>query len=226
MSTQIRQRVRIVVPQRPVNGGFDLKFEVDPYNVKLHGLMTGSDYTTAISTINDHIKPARQTSVDTVLLGMGPLMLPLAVWGVRHSKLMKKRKRLLNECIENFNDLHPTLCMRWNRRPESSLTIERRHTEGEEVPGLPNSAAIVLYQDQAESASTLPPPGQYVLPGGRPNFHASPGTKSRDHAETHPISSHQQEPEIAFLPPPPQQQGYVPPQLSSQAPTQVMDLLS
>lgn len=225
MSIQIRQRDRIVVPQRTVNGGFDFKFEVDPYNVKLHGLMTAAEYTTAISTINDYIKPARQTSGDTALILMGPLLLPLAVWGVRHSKLMKKRKRLLNVCIENFNNLHPTLYMRWNRRPESSLTIERRLADGEEVPALPNSAAIVLYQDQTETMSQLPPPGQYVLPGGRPNFHASPSFKSRDHVETYPLSSHQQEPEIAHLPQE-QQQGYVPPQLSSHAPTQVMDLLS
>merc|ERR1712157_329987 len=62
-----------------------------------------------------------------VLLATGPfLVAPLAIWGIRHAKQMKLRKRLLKQAIEEFNLEHPKLLMRWNRRPVSKLTIEVR----------------------------------------------------------------------------------------------------
>lgn len=116
----------MVVPTRAVNGGFDAKFESDPYGVNLLCLLTPDQYTDAITRLNDDLRPSRSTKVDTVLLMTGPLMVPLAVWGVRHSVQTKKRKRLLKKGIDKFNGAHPDLLMRWNRRPESHLTIERR----------------------------------------------------------------------------------------------------
>ena len=50
----------------------------------------------------------------------------------------KKRKRLLKEAIRDFNERFPELVMRWNRRPESTLTIERKET----APALPAAVAV------------------------------------------------------------------------------------
>ena len=112
-----------------MNGGFDFKFETDPYDVKLYNLMTATEYTDAMTHINDTLKPSRAKKLDTALLMTGVLMIPLAVWGVRHGMLTKKRKRLLRSAILEFNAKNPSLYMRWNRRPESSLTIERRRDD-------------------------------------------------------------------------------------------------
>eukprot|EP00586_Coscinodiscus_wailesii_P011983 CAMPEP_0172492838 /NCGR_PEP_ID=MMETSP1066-20121228/24090_1 /TAXON_ID=671091 /ORGANISM="Coscinodiscus wailesii, Strain CCMP2513" /LENGTH=154 /DNA_ID=CAMNT_0013262659 /DNA_START=277 /DNA_END=741 /DNA_ORIENTATION=+ len=98
--------------------------------------MTSQQYTDTITQLNDRLKPSRSTKIDTVLLGTGPLMVPLAVWAARHGVLTKKRKRLLKEFIEEFNGRHRNLYMRWNRRPDSVLTIEiRRGDEGNDVGG-------------------------------------------------------------------------------------------
>jgi len=126
-ATQQRSRLRIIVPQRVIGGGLDSKFESDPYDINLHKLLTARDYTASINRINELIKPARSKSIDTILLYSGALMLPLVVWGVRHRMLMKKRKKLLLLAIDEFNDRHPQLYMRWNRRPLSILTIERTY---------------------------------------------------------------------------------------------------
>lgn len=125
--TQQRSRIRIVVPQRVIGGGLDSKFETDPYDINLHKLLTARDYTTSINRINETIKPARSKGIDSILLYSGALMVPLVVWGVRHRMLMKKRKKLLLEAIDEFNHHHPHLYMRWNRRPLSILTIEREY---------------------------------------------------------------------------------------------------
>lgn len=120
------QRERIVVPQRVINGGFDFKFEADPYNVNLRGFMSQEEYTDVITALNDTIAPARSKAADTILLASGVLMVPLAIWGARHRMLTKRRKKLLQQYIQDFNRNHASLHMRWNRRPESSLTIERK----------------------------------------------------------------------------------------------------
>ena len=120
---------RIVVPQRAIQGGLDTKFETDPYGLQLHGLLTAQQYTEAISAINHTINPARANGVDTALLVTGPILVPLAVWGVRHKSQVKKRKKLLKRAIEEFHRAYPQLLMRWNRRPASCLTIERRMVE-------------------------------------------------------------------------------------------------
>mmetsp|Transcript_3039 Transcript_3039/g.5396 ORF Transcript_3039/g.5396 Transcript_3039/m.5396 type:complete len:159 (-) Transcript_3039:191-667(-) len=125
---------RIIVPARVVNGGFDTKFESDPYGVNLRGLLTPEQYTDAITRINDDIRSSRSSGVDTALLVTGPLIVPLAVWGARHSVQTKKRKRLLKKSIDSFNGAYPDLLMRWNRRPESCLTIERRTADHGAAP--------------------------------------------------------------------------------------------
>jgi hypothetical protein len=125
------QKERIVCPQRFRNGGMDFKFETDPYNVKLFDIMTQDEFTTAMTRVNESLRPARSTVVDIALLSTGVLMVPLALWGVRNGMQAKKRKRLLRRAIQEFNDSHPMLWMRWNRQPESSLTIERKPREVE-----------------------------------------------------------------------------------------------
>jgi len=125
---------RIIVPRRTIQGGFDDKFEEDSYGVNLHGLLTQQDYTDSIRRVNERLKPSRSTKFDTVLLATSPLLLvPLAVWGARHGRQAKRRKRLLHEAIADFHTTHPHLLMRWNRRPDSFLSIELRADEPEAV---------------------------------------------------------------------------------------------
>lgn len=152
-----RNRLRIIVPQRVVSGGLgacipeeisavdnllhtifwlilssifflaDSKFEIDPYDVELHGLMSPDQYTEAIENLNEKMRKSRAGMVDGVLLATGALvMVPMVIWGVRHRSRTKKRKKLLKEGIHDFNTRYPELMMRWNRRPQSSLTIEVR----------------------------------------------------------------------------------------------------
>jgi hypothetical protein len=128
--SMVKNRIRIVVPQRNIQGGMDFKFETDPYEAILHGMLTEEEYTAAIEAINKRIRKARPGAVDNVLLATGVLLVPLMLWGVRHRNQVKRRKRQLNKGIAEFNAANPTLMMRWNRRPKSMLTIERR--EGEE----------------------------------------------------------------------------------------------
>jgi hypothetical protein len=125
---------RIIVPQRQVQGGFDFKFETDPYDVKLHGIMTHQQYTTVISAVNKRLKRARAGAIDGVLLVTGPLILPLAVWGIRHRNQTRRRKQLLKKATEEFHLQNPALLMRWIRRPHSILTIERRPVDLVQVP--------------------------------------------------------------------------------------------
>lgn len=108
----------------------DFKFETDPYDVKLHGLMTPEQYTEAIENLNNKLRPSRSGKADGVLLAAGPLIVPLAIWGVRHRNQTRRRKRLLKDGIHEFNMQYQELLMRWNRRPDSFLTIERRHGHG------------------------------------------------------------------------------------------------
>jgi hypothetical protein len=107
----------------------DFKFETDPYDVELHGLMTPEQYTEAIENLNNKLRPSRSGKADGMLLAAGPLLVPLALWGVRHRNQAKRRKRLLKEGIHEFNMQYQELLMRWHRRPDSVLTIERRHAQ-------------------------------------------------------------------------------------------------
>jgi len=128
-TTNTSRPQRIIVPQRVIQGGLDAKFETDPYGLRLHGLLTPQQYTEAMSALNHTLHPARANGVDTALLVTGPLLVPLAVWGVRHKGQAKKRKKLLKRAIDDFHRSYPHLLMRWNRRPASCLSIERRVME-------------------------------------------------------------------------------------------------
>jgi hypothetical protein len=112
-----------------------MKFESDPYEVELRGLLNPEQYTQAIDALNHRLRPSRSSVIDGMLLGAGVLMVPLAWWGLRHRNQTKRRKRLLKKAIDEFHGQHPELLMRWNRRPESMLTIERRQAaQPEESP--------------------------------------------------------------------------------------------
>jgi len=156
-----RGRTRIIVPQRTVSGGLDSKFETDPYDVKLHELMTPEQYTEAMENLNKKMRRSRAGKIDGVLLATGVLILPLALWGVRHRAQTKRRKRLLKEGIHEFNMQYQELLMRWNRRPQSTLTIERRHQSNLNE----NSHASLVDVEQEETMSMV----QATLVSGSPN---------------------------------------------------------
>lgn len=171
-----RHGTRICVPQRAVQGGLGEKFESDPYDVELHGLMTEHQYTEAIENLNAKLKPSRPTSLDGALLVTGPLMVPLALWGARHRNQTKRRKKLLNEGIREFNMQYQELYMRWNRRPESTLTIERRHSER-----APSAAAAAVPESEMAEATLVS-----VAPAARPE-----GGGSGSAAALTPVHHHQ-----------------------------------
>eukprot|EP00542_Grammatophora_oceanica_P018386 CAMPEP_0194031608 /NCGR_PEP_ID=MMETSP0009_2-20130614/4747_1 /TAXON_ID=210454 /ORGANISM="Grammatophora oceanica, Strain CCMP 410" /LENGTH=217 /DNA_ID=CAMNT_0038671815 /DNA_START=48 /DNA_END=701 /DNA_ORIENTATION=+ len=159
-------RTRILVPSRAVNGGMDFKFETDPYDVKLHGIISPQQYTDVTTTLNDKMKPARSKNTDTVLLATGPLMIPLAIWGVRHGHQAKWRKRLLKEAIEEFNTNNPTLYMRWNRRPQSFLSIERRP---------PPPKELQQQQQQVPMAGMASAEGEFAQPSSSVGYSSPQG---------------------------------------------------
>ena len=154
---QQKQRQRIVVPTRAIQGGFDTKFEVDPYSIELYGLLTSTQYTEAIQQINDTIAPSRSKKLDGLLLAAGPLMVPLALWGIRHSNQNRRRKKLRKIAIDNFNIQYPTLLMRWNRKPESKLTIERRRLIDQDEQEARIIASQQQQQQQQQGGGSGPP---------------------------------------------------------------------
>lgn len=136
---------RIIVPDRSIQGGLDWKFDANPRNVKLHDILTPDEYTNTITRINDTIRTARATSVDAALLATGPLMVPLAVWGVRHKRQVKQRKKLLKQ----FHAMHPHLLMQWDQSlPQSRLTIQRRVTTTLATPARANEVLSALSGEQ------------------------------------------------------------------------------
>ncbi|EJK58583.1 hypothetical protein THAOC_21284 [Thalassiosira oceanica] len=101
------KRKVVVVPTYSCNGGLDSKFNVHARYAKpsdIHGLLSEEEYQREISTLNDKLKTTRAKKLDYALLGMGMAMIPLALWGVRHSSQVKKRKKLLEEGIWEFNE--------------------------------------------------------------------------------------------------------------------------
>lgn len=86
--------------------------------------------------------------------------MPLAVWGVRHKKQAKKRKRLLREAIDEFNADHPTLFMRYHRKPSSKLTIEKRIEEfhGPPPPRTSSSSSNRFSYTKVEATTSFSDP--------------------------------------------------------------------
>eukprot|EP00978_Attheya_sp_CCMP212_P025731 scaffold83330_cov45-Attheya_sp.AAC.1 len=151
---------RIVVPDRMVNGGFDAKYESDGSLVHLAGLMTAPDYTESMSNLNDQLKKSRSTKLDGVLLVMGPLILPLAIWGVRHSRQTKRRKRLLRDAMQQFNDRHEHLWMHYVKSPtQSILVIEPRPSpdESSQMDVLQPPPTPFDYTNANKQSSSPPP---------------------------------------------------------------------
>jgi hypothetical protein len=117
----------IVVPQRIVNGGFDFKFEEDPMHVKLGGIIKADDFVVAICAINDALKQCRATRLDHTLLLMGPAMLPLIPWAIRHKEQRTQRRKIMQRAVQHFNLTNElNLVMRWQSRPAKELTIWRK----------------------------------------------------------------------------------------------------
>jgi hypothetical protein len=143
----------IVCEKREISLGLDIKFEDDPFNVKLHGIkiisinylslsntiyqkqyiyyvtiylkgiMHPSDYTSEMNKINEALKECRSTNVDFALLSMGATMLPLIPFAIRLKKHKKQRKKIMARCVNEFNKEHSDLFMRWQTRPEKKLVI-------------------------------------------------------------------------------------------------------
>mmetsp|Transcript_5452 Transcript_5452/g.8389 ORF Transcript_5452/g.8389 Transcript_5452/m.8389 type:complete len:288 (+) Transcript_5452:2-865(+) len=134
-NTKPKRKV-IIVPTYSCNGGFDTKFNPHSKYARpstLHNLLTPKEYKVAIQTLNDKIKQCRAKKFDHVLLATGPLLVPLAVWGARHGRQVKQRKKLIEEGVWEFNERMQmegkNVKMEWNRAKytggaESFLTIE------------------------------------------------------------------------------------------------------
>ena len=130
------KRKVIIVPTYSCNGGLDTKFNPHPRYARpssLHNLLTPDEYEVAIQTLNDKIKKSRAKKLDYMLLATGPLLVPLAVWGARHGRQVKLRRKLIQEGVWEFNERMEmdgkNIMMVWNRSKytggaESYLTIE------------------------------------------------------------------------------------------------------
>merc|ERR1712232_1032154 len=130
------KRKVIVVPTYSCNGGLDTKFNPHSRYARpssLHNLLTPDEYEVAIQTLNDKVKRSRAKKIDYILLGTGPLLVPLAIWGARHSRQVKQRRESIQEGVRDFNERMQfegkNVKMEWNRSKytggaESYLTIE------------------------------------------------------------------------------------------------------
>ncbi|KAL7490206.1 hypothetical protein ACHAW6_015974 [Cyclotella cf. meneghiniana] len=130
------KRKVIVVPTYSVNGGLDTKFNSSPRYARpshLHNLLSPEEYTSTIEVLNDNIKRYRNGTIDKACLAAGPLMLPLAVWGIRHNAKVKKTRGEIERSVDDFNDRMEregrNVRMFWNRcragaGGESYLSIE------------------------------------------------------------------------------------------------------
>ncbi|KAL7492958.1 hypothetical protein ACHAWT_002094 [Skeletonema menzelii] len=135
-NTNKSKRKVIIVPTYSCNGGLDTKFNPHPRYARpssLHNLLTPDEYEVAIQTLNDKIKKSRAKKLDYVLLATGPLLVPLVVWGARHGRQVKLRRKLIQEGVWEFNERMQmdgkNVIMVWNRSKysggaESYLTIE------------------------------------------------------------------------------------------------------
>ena len=210
----MKNRTQIVVPTRPCQGGMFEKFEDDPYDVALHGIMTNDEFSAAIQAINNLIKKARPGKVDGALLAAGPLMVPLMVWGVRHSSQMKKRKKQLHIGIAEFNANNPTLYMRWNRKPKSILTIERR--EGQDPTAMAEAQFVgdmviqaMPHNNQAAAHNQVAPNAPQYMTSPQQQHAQPPPTQ----AQIHPSHVAPNVPQYMMAPPPampPSQQQFPP----------------
>ena len=127
MATGVGVR-RLVVPTYAVNGGFDAKFQTEPREVPgladFSDKLSRSDYRQSIEEINRALKKSRAGKASMACLMAGPLILPLIPYAAITYRNKRVRKKCLLKAIANFNAHHPTLHMRWRRKPASELVIE------------------------------------------------------------------------------------------------------
>ena len=138
INSQLQPKRKVIyVPTYSCNGGLDTKFNHYSRQAKpshLHNLLTPDEYEREITMLNEKIKKTRQKKLDIALLATGALMIPLAVWFPRHSKQEKRKRKLIEEGVWEFNermamDNNRSVRMVWNRSKvtgsgESFLTIE------------------------------------------------------------------------------------------------------
>jgi hypothetical protein len=135
-NNNIPTKKRIIIPTYSVNGGLDIKFNSNPRDARpshLHNLLPPQEYEACINVINDNLKKYRNGKIDKACLVTGPLMIPLAIWGIRHNKKVKKSRGEIERSVEEFNDKMEgegrNVRMFWNRvrsggGGESYLSIE------------------------------------------------------------------------------------------------------
>jgi len=118
----------LIVPQRIVNGGHDIKFSSDPFNLNLQGLMTPQEFKRMVEDINRELVKCRSTKMDVMLFYSGAAMIPLIPWAIRTKKRKRLRKELMLREVDSFNSSHPDLWMRWEceKGKEKKLMIFRR----------------------------------------------------------------------------------------------------
>lgn len=131
----------MIVPERPVISGLDSKFDADPNVVDLSLIKISPErYHAIVSEINERLRPIRPDSFDVACLATGMAMVPLAIWGIRNSGRTRKRKEILLNFIEEFNDRTiageedgTSVVLKWNKRKvvsgEPYLSIERLPTK-------------------------------------------------------------------------------------------------
>lgn len=119
---------QLIIPTYVINGGFDVKFQSEPREV--HNLdifsdkITPQDYRQSIENVNKALKSSRAGKMSLTCLLMGPLMFPLVPYAFITYRNKRIRKKCLLEAIQKFNTNHPSLHMRWRRKPASQLVIE------------------------------------------------------------------------------------------------------
>ena len=124
----VGKKDRIIVPEYMVNGGADVKWEADPCDMDLKGIINPQDYFDTITELNEAVSHARAKPIDTALeIASGFLLFPLIPWAIRHRKHRTKHKKILTEQIQKFNDkwVSRGVRMRWRRKPDSQLVFER-----------------------------------------------------------------------------------------------------
>jgi hypothetical protein len=104
---QVSDDDRIIVPEYMCNAGANTKFEADPSDVDLKGIITPEAYFNSITELNEALSHARYRPIDFFLAGSaGLLPFMLIGWGVRHRKLRTKHKKILIDFMQKFNDVH------------------------------------------------------------------------------------------------------------------------
>ena len=137
INSQLQPKRKVIyVPTYSCNGGLDTKFNQYSRQAKpshLHNLLTPEEYEREITMLNEKIKKTRQKKLDIALLATGALMIPLALWFPRYAKQEKRKRKLIEEGVWEFNERmamdNRSVRMVWNRSKvtgmgESFLTIE------------------------------------------------------------------------------------------------------